>query len=155
MSLSPKPRKKSSGSFFSLEYSSSVQPCTERADPGARPFCLSVCGFSGRACKCAGVFGGIEDPPPPSTKRSFILRPISETTSSGWHPAKQCRSSLPFSALILRQGFLLSSCAGQKHIAFSPLRLATLSLSSTSSKSANILGVSFEQVGAWLQAPTT
>ena len=42
---------------------------------------------------------------------------------------------------------LRSSWAGQKHIAFSPLRLCTFNLSSTFSKSANILGVSFERVG--------
>src|SRR5215217_329814 len=67
--------------------------------------------------------------------------------SSGWHPAKQCNSSLPFSALRLRLGLLRSLWAGQKDMAFSPFRLATLNLSSTFSKFANIVGVSFERAG--------
>src|SRR5215207_4032461 len=104
-----------------------------------RVFVLSV-----QACRRVR---GIEDPPPPSEKRSFIPRPILETMSSGWHPAKQCRSSLPSSALRLRLGVLRSSWAGQKDIAFSPLRVATSNLSNTSSKSASILGVSFKWAG--------
>src|SRR5215218_8976706 len=71
--------------------------------------------------------------------------------SSGRHPAKQCIRSLPFSAFRLRLGVLRSSWAGQKDIAFSPLRLATRNLASTSSKSANKLGVSFEWAGRLAQ----
>src|SRR5215212_6056379 len=67
--------------------------------------------------------------------------------SAGRHPAKQCSRSLPFSAFRLRLGLLRSSWVGQKHIAFSPLRVATSNLSNTSSKSASILGVSFEGAG--------
>src|SRR5215218_4795290 len=67
--------------------------------------------------------------------------------SSGRHPAKQLSSSLPSCALRLRLGRLRSSCAGQKHMAFSPLRVATSNLSNTSSKSASILGVSFVRAG--------
>src|SRR5215208_1822206 len=67
--------------------------------------------------------------------------------SSGRHPAKQLSSSLPSCALRLRLGLLRSSWAGQKDIAFSPLRVATSNLSNTSSKSASILGVSFERAG--------
>src|SRR5215211_2997222 len=93
------------------------------------------------------MFGEIEDPPPPSEKRSFIPRPILEMMSSGWHPAKQLSSSLPSCALRLRLGLWWSSCAGQKDIAFSSLRAATFNLSNTSSKSASILGVSFKWAG--------
>src|SRR5829696_979237 len=67
--------------------------------------------------------------------------------SSGRHPAKQLSSSLPSCALRLRLGRLRSSCAGQKDMALSPLRVATSNLSNTSSKSASILGVSFERAG--------
>src|SRR5215204_743733 len=67
--------------------------------------------------------------------------------SSGRHPAKQLSSSLPSCALRLRLGRLRSSCAGQKDMALSPLRLATSNLSNTSSKSASILGISFERAG--------
>src|SRR5215212_8376103 len=66
---------------------------------------------------------------------------------SGRHLAKQCSKSLLFSTLRLRLGLWWSSCAGQKDIAFSPLRLATSNLSNTFSKSASILGVSFERAG--------
>src|SRR5215216_5545713 len=67
--------------------------------------------------------------------------------SSGRHPAKQLSSSLPSCALRLRLGRLRSSCAGQKDMALSPLRVATSNLSNTSSKSASILGVSFKWAG--------
>lgn len=93
---------------------------------------------------------------PPSPFNIKVLHPktyFGDDVLRTAHPAKQCSKSLLFSTLRLRLGLWWSSCAGQKDIAFSPLRLAMFNLSSTSSKSANMLSVSFEQRGAWHQTP--